>query len=140
MSVVRILLKTSSQLEIGSDSERGLNSSMVTEFKMLDEVKAIGTQIMCLSKAVEDSSGHLKVLNTNIKDASISSNRNSRAMKYITWALVFLGFAQVVVVGMNYWIERSVIDAKKKCYQNVLQTSDIDLNYKSCLRNNGLSD
>ena len=127
-------------MEIGSDSERGLNSSMVTEFKMLDEVKAIGTQIMCLSKAVEDSSGHLKVLNTNIKDASISSNRNSRAMKYITWALVFLGFAQVVVVGMNYWIERSVIDAKKKCYQNVLQTSDIDLNYKSCLRNNGLSD
>lgn len=92
---------------------------MITEFKMLEEIKT---------------------LNTSIKGAAESSDGNSRAMKYLTGALVFLGLIQVVVAGLGYWADQAVIGAKKNCYKSVLQTSDINLNYKSCLRNNGLSD
>lgn len=113
---------------------------MITEFKMLEEVKGVGTQIMYLSKSVEDSSNHLKTLNSNIREAAESSGRNSRAMKYLTCALVFLGLAQLVVVGLNYWVDQSVVVAKKNCYKNALQTSDVVLNYKSCLRSIGLLD
>lgn len=113
---------------------------MLTEFKMLEEVKAVGTQVMYLAKSVEDSSNHLRVLNANIQKASESSNKSSVAMKYLTFALVFLGFAQVVVAGLGYWNEQSVVVAKRECYLAVLQTSDISLNYQSCLRNKGLSD
>ena len=91
---------------------------MITEFKQLEE---------------------LKTLNGGIKEASIASNKNSLAMKYLTGALVFLGIAQVVVAYLNYHSEQKITGVRKRCYQNVLQTSDIDLNYKSCLRSYGLS-
>jgi len=112
---------------------------MVTEFKMLEEVRGVGMQIIYLSKSVGDSSNQLKLLNANIKEASVASDKSSRAMKYLTWALVFLGLAQVIVAGLNYLAQQSIVKIKKQCYQSVLQTSNIDLNYKSCLRNNGLS-
>lgn len=92
---------------------------MITEFKMLEEIKT---------------------LNTSIKGAAESSDRSSRAMKYLTAALVFLGFAQVVVAGLGYWADKSIMEAKRNCYKSVLQTSDINLNYRSCLRSYGLSD
>lgn len=92
---------------------------MLTEFKMLDEIKT---------------------LNMSIKGASDSSDRNAKAMKYLTLALVFLGFVQVLVAGLSYWSGKSVIETKRDCFKSVLNTSDIDLNYKACLRNNGLSD
>lgn len=113
---------------------------MLTEFKLLDEVKNVATQVIYLSKSVENSSDQLKLLNKNIKEAADSSDKSSRAMKYLTYALVFLGLAQVIVAGLNYSTEKNIIETKKNCYENVLQTSNIDLNYKSCLRSKGLSD
>lgn len=92
---------------------------VLIEFKMLDEVKT---------------------LNASIKGAAESSDRNSTAMKYLTGALVFLGLAQVIVASLSYWKDQSVITVKENCYKSVLQTSDIDLSYKSCLRHHGLSD
>jgi len=92
---------------------------MITEFKMLDEVKT---------------------LNASIKEASESSDKNSKAMKCLTGALVFLGIVQVAVAGLSYWTDKSIIETKKNCYKNVLQASDIELNYKSCLHSNGLSE
>jgi len=91
----------------------------MTEFKMLDEVKT---------------------LNAGLKAAAVSSNKNSRAMNWLTGTLVFLALAQVLVAWLNYQADQSVTKAKESCYRSVLQTSDIDLNYKSCLRSKGLSD
>ncbi len=91
---------------------------MLTEFKQLDE---------------------LKTLNENIKQSSIAAGKNSLAMNCLTGALVFLGLAQVVVAYLNYHGEQKIIELRKQCYQSVLQTSDIDLNYRSCLRSYGLS-
>lgn len=91
----------------------------VTEFKMLDEVRA---------------------LNAGLKETAVSSNRNSRAMNWLTGALVLLAFVQVFVTWLNFQADQSVIRAKGNCYRSVLQTSDIDLNYQSCLRSKGLSE
>ena len=91
---------------------------MMTEFKQLEE---------------------LKTLNSSLIKASITSDRNSLAMNYLTGALVFLGIAQVVIAYLNYHNEQKNIESIKQCFQSVLQTSDIDLNYKNCLRNHGLS-
>jgi len=82
----------------------------------------------------------VKTLNAGLKETAVSSNRNSRAMNWLTGALVFLALVQVVVVWLNYRADQSIIKAKESCYRSVLQTSDIDLNYKSCLRSKGLSD
>lgn len=112
---------------------------MISEFKILEEIKNVATQIIYLSKSLESSAEQLKSLNINIKNASKASDRNSKIMVYLTYALVFLGFAQMIVAGLNMWTEKSITKLKKQCYQNVLQTSDIDLNYKNCLRNEGLS-
>lgn len=94
-------------------------NNMITEFKMLDEVKT---------------------LNASIKASAESSDRNSVAMKYLTGALVFLGVVQVIVAGLSYRADRSIIETKKNCYKSVLQTSNVELNYRSCLHNNGLSE
>lgn len=112
---------------------------MLTEFKLLEEIKGIAQQIIYLSKSVDNASKELDVLNSNIRQASISSDKNSKAMKYLTCALVFLGLAQFAIAYFNYRSEQKTIEIRKQCYQNVLQTSDIDLNYKSCLRGHGLS-
>ena len=72
---------------------------MLTEFKLLEEVKNVAAQVMHLSHAVEESNSHLKILNANIKSASDSSDRNARAMTYLTFALVFVGVVQVGVAG-----------------------------------------
>ncbi len=72
---------------------------MLTEFKLLEEIKNAATQMMYLSKSVEDSGNHLKTLNANIKIASDSSVNNARAMTNLTRALVFLGFVQVIVAA-----------------------------------------
>lgn len=92
------------------------------------------------TEAEQRTSEELGTLNESIKGASIASNKNSLAMKCLTAALVFLGLAQVIVAYLNYHSEQRVIETKKHCYQNVLQASDINLNYKSCLRSQGLSD
>ena len=123
---------------IGSTSKNNFKF-MITEFKLLEEIKGVSKQVIYLSKSVEDSSKELSALNSNIKQASTSSDKNSLAMKYLTGALVFLGFVQCAITYFNYRSEQKTIDIRKQCYQNVLQTSDIDLNYKSCLRDNGLS-
>jgi preprotein translocase subunit YajC len=54
---------------------------------------------------------------------------------YILSALIIfiLGFA-------FYWYSYRPEKARKDCYQAVLQTSDFDLNYKSCLRHHGLDE
>lgn len=91
---------------------------MITEFKQLDE---------------------LKNLNVSIKEASIASNRNSLAMNCLTGALVLLGLVQVIVACLDYHSEQKIVETRKQCYRSVLQTSDFDLNYKSCLRDHGLS-
>ncbi len=79
-------------------------------------------------------------LNKNLEESSKSSDRNSRAMKYLTGALVFLGIVQVLVAWLSYSADRSIIGTKKNCYKTALQTSDIELNYRSCLHSNGLSE
>ena len=84
--------------------------------------------------------GELKNLNKGIKDGSDSSNKYSNAMKWLTGGLVALGLAQFGVAYLEYRGNQDIIDVKKNCYQSVLQTSSIDLNYKNCLRSHGLSD
>lgn len=111
---------------------------MLTEFKMLEEIKAVGTQIIYLSKSVENANLQLKDLNVGIRNATSSSDRHARAMKWLTAGLVILGLAPLVAAYVQYRSDQSVIEGRKSCYQTVLQTSNIDLNYKNCLRSKGL--
>lgn len=99
---------------------------MITEFKSLEEAKNLNLQ--------------LRDLNVAVREATRSSNGNSRAMMYLTVALVFLGIVSAAVAWLEYRANNSIVEIRKNCYQSVLQTSNIDLNYKSCLRDNGLSD
>ena len=39
---------------------------MITEFKMLEEIRGVGMQIIYLSKSVEQASDQLKLLNNNV--------------------------------------------------------------------------
>lgn len=81
----------------------------------------------------------IKTLNKSLEDSSKASDKHSRAMNFLTGALVILTLAQSVIAYLNYNSEKRIIKEKKQCYQTVLQTSDIDLNYKNCLRDHGLS-
>jgi hypothetical protein len=81
----------------------------------------------------------MKILNKSLEDSATASDKNSRAMNFLTGALVLLTLAQFVIAYLNYNAEQQIIKVRKQCYQTVLQTSDIDMNYKSCLRDHGLS-
>src|SRR3989338_9869145 len=106
-------------------------SPMVTEFKLLEEIK-------WLSGSVASANLQLKDLNGGIRNATQSSDRHSTAMKWLTGGLVILGLAPLIATYVQYRADQFIIEGRKSCYQAVLQTSDIDLNYKSCLRSNGL--
>ncbi len=93
-----------------------------------------------VTDAVSKTDVAIKTLNTTIEKSSSSNDRQAQAMKYLTGALVFLTIVQVAVAWLSYSADRSIIDIKKKCYETVLQTSDIELNYRSCLHSNGLSE
>lgn len=55
------------------------------------------------------------------------------------WFKVIIIILAIVVLGFVwYWYEYRPSAIRKNCYQAALQTSDFDLNYKSCLRYNGL--
>ncbi len=43
----------------------------------------------------------------------------------------------VVSAGVFYWYSYRPEQIRKDCYRAVLQTSDFDLNYVSCLRSKG---
>jgi len=88
-------------------------------------------------KNIRDQIGSL---NANIQNYSDATSKQSMVTVALTVALVLLAFAQVAVAYLNYINEQFVIYERKQCFQSVLQTSDIDLNYKSCLRDHGLSD
>ncbi|MFA6601621.1 MAG: hypothetical protein WCT02_02045 [Candidatus Paceibacterota bacterium] len=109
-------------------------------FKSAQEISSVSQHVMRLSGSVDKSNEHLTVLNTNLKQAATSSDKHSNAMKYLTFGLVFLGLAQVAVAYLSYHAQNSEIDMRKNCFKSVLNTSNIDLNYKNCLRNNGLKE
>ncbi|MDB4983831.1 MAG: hypothetical protein JWM20_10 [Patescibacteria group bacterium] len=113
---------------------------MITEFKTLEEIKGVATQVIYLAKSVEDANIQLKDLNVAIRKSSDGANKSTRAMMFLTAALVLFALAQVIVAWLSYQTNENMLKVKRNCYQNVLQTSNIDLNYKSCLRNNGLSE
>ena len=99
---------------------------MSTDYKQIDEIKSLNLQ--------------LKDLNTAIIKSSESSDKSSRAMFFLTGGLVVFAFVQSIAAWLSYRADQEIIGLKKSCYQSILQTSDFDLNYKSCLRRNGLSD
>lgn len=99
---------------------------MGTDYKQLEQLELLGK--------------HLGELNDGLKDSSKSSNKNSRSMNFLTFALVFFAFAQVYLAWQSNNSNQKIIEIRKSCYQNVLQTNDFELNYKNCLRKNGLSD
>ena len=79
-------------------------------------------------------------LNKNLEESAKSSDRNSKAMNYLTLALVLLGIVQFLFAWLSYSANQSIIETKKNCYKTVLRSSNIELNYRSCLHNNGLSE
>jgi hypothetical protein len=79
-------------------------------------------------------------LKDTISRASDSQDRYSNWMGYFTAALVFVGLVQIGVTLLPYVQEKEEQNARKNCFQSVLQTSDIDKNYKNCLRDHGLSE
>lgn len=109
-------------------------------FKTTQEISAVGQQVMHLSTSVDKANEELGSLAKNLRAASESSDKHSNAMKLLTFALVFLGLVQVIVAGLSYWDHNREVEARKNCFKSVLQTSDIDLNYKNCLRDNGLTE
>lgn len=45
----------------------------------------------------------------------------------------------LIILGFSfYWYSYRPEQIKKNCYRAVLQTSNIDLNYRQCLKANGL--
>lgn len=112
---------------------------MLTEFKMFEEIKGVNTQIIHLSRAVENANLQLKDLNVGIRTSSRSANKSTWAMISLTVALVLFTLAQVVIAWLTYKADQEIVGVKRNCYQSVLQTPDINLNYKNCLRNHGLS-
>ena len=84
-------------------------------------------------KSAEDIQNSLNSLEGAITKASNSS-------KWLTVGLVSLGIAQVIVAALPFYNENQEISVRKNCFQTVLQTSNIDLNYKNCLRDHGLSE
>lgn len=78
-------------------------------------------------------------LNANIQNYSKSTSIQSNVIIGLTFAMLVLAIVQAVVAYWNFQSDQTLVDIRKQCYQSVLQTSDIDLNYKSCLRSQGLS-
>lgn len=113
---------------------------MLTEFKLLEEIKGVGQKIDHLTESLKNANLQFKDLNVGIRSSSKSANKSSYAMMFLTAALVLFAFAQVAVAWLGYKADQKIIEIKRNCYRQVLQTSNIDLNYKSCLRDNGLSD
>jgi len=58
---------------------------------------------------------------------------NKNNILIIVLVLVLAGFA-------FYWYSLRPEQIRKDCYRVVLGTSDLDLNYKDCLRRHGLSE
>lgn len=82
----------------------------------------------------------LVALTMAIAENSEKSNKSANSMIILTIALVFWGSVQAVVTFLDYKLQQDSMRIRKDCFQTVLQTSDIDLNYKNCLRNNGLNE
>jgi hypothetical protein len=93
-----------------------------------------------LSRSMGESQDELARLNINLEASIHSSDKHSNAMRNLTVGLVCIALAQAVVAGLPYWQAHKESIKRHDCYQTVLQTSDIDLNYKNCLRNQGLSE
>jgi hypothetical protein len=52
--------------------------------------------------------------------------------------ILYILIAISVLSFIFYWYSYRPEQIRKNCYQAVLQTSDFDLNYRSCLRSKGL--
>ena len=102
----------------------------------------LGDKLFYLTKAMYDTALNLKdssnKLNETLKKSSESADKHSTSMKYLTFGLVAIAVAQVIVAYLPYREHTREVDARKNCFQSVLQTSNIDLNYKNCLRDNGI--
>lgn len=106
--------------------------------QLTDEINRIQQDTNNIQTA--DLVGQIKNLNTGINSYSNSSNKAAAAMIFLTVGLLVLAFAQSYVAYLSYISNRDLMRTREDCYKSVLQTSDIDLNYRNCLRNHGLSD
>jgi hypothetical protein len=113
---------------------------MLSEIEFLKEIRGVGSQLTQLSVSLHKTTLILRELNSTIQSGIASSNKSATAMFALTFALGAFAAAQVVVAYLSYTSDQGIIEAKSSCYKSVLTTSDIDLNYKSCLRSKGLSD
>jgi len=52
--------------------------------------------------------------------------------------IALFAISLLVLVFAFYWYSYRPEKIRRDCYQTVLQTSDINLNYQSCLRSHGL--
>ena len=103
-------------------------------------MQEIGQQTKSLSLQVHDSTTQLRTLNANLEGSSKSADRNATSMNYLTSVLAVAALAQLMVGGAELWSKQQEQKTRSACYQTVLQMSDIDLNYKNCLRDHGLSE
>lgn len=92
------------------------------------------------NKQTADLVNQIKTLNTSIALYSNSNNRASNAMIVLTCGLTILALAQFLVAYFSYKSDQRYIQVRRNCYHSTLQTSDIDLNYKNCLRDHGFSE
>jgi hypothetical protein len=113
---------------------------MLTEFKLLEEIKGVGAQIMHLSTEIGRATRELSGLNRSASKADISSNRNATSMFWLTFALVFVGIVQILVTAVPMLLTDKDRAERSACFKTVLTTDDIDLNYKNCLRSKGLQE
>lgn len=102
----------------------------------------LGERLGDLNRALYDTSLRLndssRKLTDTIQKSSESADKHSTSMKYLTGALVLLTIVQAFFAYLPYKQNKDEINVRKNCFQSVLQTSDIDLNYKNCLRDHGL--
>ena len=106
--------------------------------QLSDEIQRIQKDTENVQTA--DLVDQLKNLNGKIEKYSHSSDKASRAMIYITVGLVILALAQSAIAYFAYQQDVRSVQVRRDCFHSVIQTSDVDMNYKNCLRDHGYNE
>lgn len=100
-----------------------------------NQVESLSREIKNLNNSLEVQVN--KIIESN-KILSKSSDRHSSAMVLLTIFLTAVAFMQSSVLFLEYKRDQKIVFEKKNCYQAVLQTNNIEQNYKNCLMSKGL--
>lgn len=92
------------------------------------------------TKVADRISNQLESLNKNITEHSRNTTIHGWVIAVFTLVLVAVGVTQAAIATQSSFVERSAQEARKTCFRTALQTSDIDVAFKNCLRSNGLAE